>query len=611
MNKCLPTWLRWVYWPGWLTGPIFDKELRVSSRRRRNYVLRCLYILVLTFFVAIVWLGVVQYQSNSTFQQSRMAVAGKRIVSTVAIFQFVAMQLLAIIMLSNAISDELYHRTLGLLMTTPINSLQIVMGKVLSRLLQLLQLLAITLPILAIVRLLGGVSWDFLLSSLCITLTAALFAGSLSLFLSIRNRLSYGVVLRTVGLLCCLYFLLPATLVAMGEFVLPRFGFHPDRHPRLLFALSGLFAKSNPVYGMGEMTRQMMTPAGRVFPYYWPVQCGVMLGLSAVVLAWAVAVVRKVALRQATGQLTEREMTGTTRKAGKRASRKRFSPIRRVRGPAIVWRELRAPFIQGIDNRNSYIGLAMTIGALLVTYLATASQDCLDEDFVHVSYVMLFLFLGGVVNVIFAATRITTEKESQSWLLLLATPLSDWDILFGKAVSAFRRCLPIWGLLAGHMVVFVAIRYIHPAAMLHLFVLVAWLTFFITGTGLYFSARFTRTTSAVMASFAVMFGLWAVGPIIVGLVSEIVRHDDVLKVLMWCHPAVQAGVIMTDAAGVQNAQIPWRSLNYQTEFTLFGSRRTIGVLGMTGVMAAVGGIYSVIGWFFLWRAKCRLRKRAV
>ena len=28
----------------WLTGPIFDKELRVSSRRRRNYVLRFVYV---------------------------------------------------------------------------------------------------------------------------------------------------------------------------------------------------------------------------------------------------------------------------------------------------------------------------------------------------------------------------------------------------------------------------------------------------------------------------------------------------------------------------------------------------------------------------------------
>ena len=33
--------------PAWLTGPIFDKELRVSSRRKRNYVIRAVYVLKL------------------------------------------------------------------------------------------------------------------------------------------------------------------------------------------------------------------------------------------------------------------------------------------------------------------------------------------------------------------------------------------------------------------------------------------------------------------------------------------------------------------------------------------------------------------------------------
>jgi ABC-type transport system involved in multi-copper enzyme maturation permease subunit len=184
--------------PAWLTGPIFGKELRVASRRRRQYALRFLYILALTVFVGVVWLGVVQYEGNASFVQSRMAAAGQRIVTTIVFFQFFAMQLLAIVLLSSAVSDEVYHRTLGILMTTPINSLQIVMGKLLSRLLQLVLLLALSLPMLAIVRVLGGVSWGYLLSGLCITLTAAIFAGSLSLLFSIRNRHAYGVIIRTM-----------------------------------------------------------------------------------------------------------------------------------------------------------------------------------------------------------------------------------------------------------------------------------------------------------------------------------------------------------------------------------------------------------------------------
>src|SRR5512133_4266368 len=113
--------------PTRLAGPIFDKELRVSSRRRRSYSLRFFYVVILMFFVAAVWLSVVDMQGSAAVQQSRMAEAGTRIITRIVIFQFVAMQILAVILLCNAVSDEVYHRTLGLLMTTPINSLQIVM----------------------------------------------------------------------------------------------------------------------------------------------------------------------------------------------------------------------------------------------------------------------------------------------------------------------------------------------------------------------------------------------------------------------------------------------------------------------------------------------------
>ncbi|MHC4584778.1 MAG: hypothetical protein ACYS3N_09620, partial [Planctomycetota bacterium] len=90
----------------WLTGPLLDKELRVSSRRRRNYVLRFAYVLLLTIFVAIVWLSVVKFQGTAAYQKSRMGLAGKTIITTIVMFQFIATQLIAIIMLSTSISDE-------------------------------------------------------------------------------------------------------------------------------------------------------------------------------------------------------------------------------------------------------------------------------------------------------------------------------------------------------------------------------------------------------------------------------------------------------------------------------------------------------------------------
>ena len=603
--------------PAWLTGPIFDKELRVASRRRRQYVLRFLYVLALTMFVCVVWWSVAQYQGNAAFVQSRMAVAGQQIVTTIVFFQFFAMQILAIVMLSSAISDEVYHRTLGVLMTTPIDSLQIVMGKLLSRLLQWVLLLAISLPMLAIVRVLGGVPWGYLLSSLCITLTAAIFAGSISLLFSIKNRLAYGVIIRTLFTLACLYFVLPVLLGVIGFYVLGPAQLLANRSLKGLPSFTPILISLNPFSSIMALTGQMLSPSKlRVFSLPW--HCGIMLGLSVLVLSRAVAVVRRVALQQAVGQ-HESARKKVREKEGRSilpSHLPTFSPsiraassVRRVTGPPVVWKELRAPFIEGIDSRNSYIGLAMAVVALVFTYVAGAAAHSLDAEFTHIAYVLLFVFIGGLINVVFAATRITTEKESQSWSLLLATPLSDWDILLGKAISAFRRCVPLWGLLAGHIVLFTLAGYIHPAALVHLLLLVIWLTCFITGAGLYFSSRFTRTTSAVVAGFALAAGLWIVGPILAGLVSVMGGENDVIGTYLWIHPAAQIQLILTGATGLQNAEMSWASLSYATGAVFHSGRETMGVSMVTCILARVAALYIVAGLLFFWRAQCCLRKR--
>lgn len=593
-----------------LTGPIFDKELRVSSRRRRNYALRFFYIVLLTIFVALVWAAVVRYAGSAAVQKSRMEAAAQQIVVTISLFQFVAMQLLAIIMLSDAISDEVYHRTLGLLMTTPISGLQIVMGKLLSKLLQLVLLLAISLPMLAIIRVFGGISWGYLLSSLAVTLTAALFAGSLTLLFSIEGRRAYAVIIKAAFVLGVFYFFVPALAAVIWAFGLPRFGIYMGPNSTVFMWSAGALYHLNPFYGIWEMTREMLSPSGSI-KFCWPLHCMVMLGLSALLLARAVAVVRKLALWQATGQLIERE-AGRVEHAPDSAVRRSTgsrSASKRVHGPPVVWRELRAPFIQGMDNRNSRIGLAVTILALLLTYLVSQVQGLLHESFTHVSYSLLFVFMGLVCNALFAATRITTEKESQTWPLLLVTSLSDYDILMGKAVSAFRRCAPIWGLLAGHVVLFSLVGYIHPVAIFHLLLVGVWVTCFVTGAGLYFSTRFSHATAAVVATFSLLLGLWAVGPILAGILSIASRNGGIFARYMLAHPLVQTEVVMAGAAGGTNAGLSFSSLEYGAEHVIFGGAGGMFHLGeMTSILLITAGIYILAGLLFFWRAKRRLRR---
>jgi ABC-2 type transport system permease protein len=587
--------------PTWLTGPVFDKELRVSSRRKRNYVLRFAYLAILTIFVVLVWSSMVRFQGAAAYRISRMSEAGLAIITTVIIFQFIATQLIAVVMMSTSISDEIYNRTLGVLMTTPINSFQIVMGKLFSKLLQLILLLAISLPLLAIVRVFGGVPWAYVLSSLCITLTAVIFAGVLSLYFSISGRRAYAVILKTLFTLGILYLFIPAMLGV----IFSKFLFSGSGSPNTFFSILTI---PNPFVAMQFNTVTMMSPrtlGGMPF-FSWPIHCIVMLVASAILIARSVKIVRRVALRQAAGQL---DPTTKNNRKHKKLSPETTEPqmrsdlIRPVKGSAVVWKELRAPMIQGGKKKN-IIGLVMTIIALLITYAVNIKENILHEGPVHTVYALIFVIIGLTVNAVLSATTITSEKETRSWPILLATPMDDWQILLGKAVGVFRRCLPVWLLLAGHLFLFILVGYIHPIAVVHLAMLVTWIVVFLSGSGLYFSARLKRTTSAVVANFALALVLWAVIPLLLGLVSTISRDYDALEIYMSANPVIQAGVIMDGAGGRQNATKDISRLNYDW----LDRSNWKGIWPTTIVLLITMLIYISIGLLFAWRAKCRFRR---
>ncbi len=605
-----------------LTGPIFGKELRVSSRRRRNYVLRFAYVFVLTLFIASVWMSVVQFQGTTAYQKSRMALAGKTVVSTIVGFQFFATQLIAIIMLSTSISDEIYHRTLGSLMTTPISSFQIVMGKLLSKLLQLILLLAISLPLLAVVRVFGGVPWRYVLSSLCMNLTAVIFAGTLSLFFSIHNRRAFVVIIKAVVVLGILFFFFPTIITALLSsrwFQSSGLVSPPKIAPFIVVLLH-----FNPFVAFSANTAMMMSPtavsqivlpfapAGRTF-FYWPVHSAFMLVASAGLIALCVKVVRKVALRQATGQIevfskhtSGRKRKRSTKRSGKASEN--TGTIRRVNVSPVLWKELRAPMIQGprgSEGAYSIIGLGITIAALILTYGACARAKCLGESFTHSTYTMLFVIIGSIYHMVLSATTITTEKESRAWPILLATSLDDWQILMGKAIGVFRRCLPIWLLLAGHVVVFVIARYIHPVAIFLLLLFIPGHAIFLTGAGIYFSTRCKRTTSAVVAIFVLALVFWMIIPAILGLASISNRVEDYADRYMDTHPAVQVGVLMDGAAGRFNAHAGLSKLQFEWP----GKGDNERFWPTTGLLLVHTCFYTSLGLVFAWRAKRRFRRK--
>jgi len=561
----------------WLTGPIFDKELRVSSRRRKNYILRSVYLALLTvFFVVVVWLQEVQFVSSSgLYTSSRLATAGKAIVMTIVWFQFCATQALAVIMLSTAIGDEIYHRTLGVLMTTPITSFQIVMGKLFSKLLQLILLLAISLPLLAIVRVFGGVSWDYVISSLCITLTSVIFFGSVSLFFSIFSRRAYVVIIMTTLVLGLLFgLLLFLSMLIFGFF---SWGRQMDIPIIVLFHL-------NPYMLLTLSTEIMLHPGTGAPSCLWPVHCGIMLAASSVVLFVSGLIVRKIALAPVSDFpnilrcLLNPPVVDTVKET---APSKSGGQIRHVKGPPVVWKEFKSK----ISSRERLV-VAIIIGlelALIASmYLFPVVADVFGHFEAHMLYICIFLGLGLLSVAIFPAASITSEKEARTWPLLLVTTLSGWQILFGKFVGVLRRSMFVWLLLLIYISLFWQVGYVGSLALVQIAVIIAGSVIFLCGTGFYFSSRFRRTSAAVMTNFVLTAIIWGAFPFLMTVLLDAFR------------PIWQTRHMLEEyCLGVVPFVQAMRVMNHNP--SLYESARFVPS-------------YIFLGLFFAWRANCRLRR---
>ncbi len=583
IRNSLLQWLARVVGFSWLTGPIFDKELRVSSRRRRNYVLRSLYVIFFMAVLSLFWQEAVAHRTTSVFQVSRMAEAGRNIIMFVVWFQFLASQVVAVVMLSASISDEIYKRTLGVLMTTPIGSLQIILGKLLSKLLQTVLLLAITLPLLAIVRVFGGVPWDFLVASLCVTMTTVLFVASLSLFFSIFTRRAYVVIITTVLALGIIFGLLPF----MAAFLIHSL----SRNIITTGAFFDLLTCVNPYLLMAKATDAMESARSMRF-VDWAVHSAIMSGASVLLLLLSTILVRRAALRQATGQSG---LWSSRRKLPENSAR--AARIRRVVGSPVFWKERRSPLL-GKRKLGMILALLGAFGLIAVTYALCAKENMLSDAEVHACYVVVFLLLGTLFTTVLPATCITSEKESQTWMLLLTTAISDWEIVWGKFLGIVRRCLPVWLFLLGHVLLFALAGIIHPIGAVQLAILVAWVVFFLSGTGLYFSSRFRHTTTAVIANVALAAGLWALFPLVLAIgLGMAAVGEDLLGIYMDMNPVVHA-IVITDATS--------RSGGLASYNWIQGGISDVGEA--TGWILLTFVLYVVIGLAFIARAGARIRR---
>jgi ABC-type transport system involved in multi-copper enzyme maturation permease subunit len=563
MNISLSKSVHYIPKPSWLTGPIFDKELRVSSRRRRNYVLRSAYLLVLVFLVAVSWsMALLRGPGTSVaWQVSRTAEVGRRLILTITWFQFLTAHVLAAVMLSNSISDEIRRGTMDVLMTTPINCVQIVLGKLFSRLFQLILVLAVSLPLLAIIRVFGGIQWDYVISALSITFTATVFAGSLSMFLSTRFRRSYHVIL------------IMTTLLVVAYLIMTPLSFFRSSNS----ILKSIILHINPFAAMTQV-RSSAFPGSRLGTTFFslPLHCLVMGGASMFILFASAFRMRRHALESFLGtklSIWRRNFISSAFKG--KSSLSTSGPIRPVTGPPIFWKELSKPFSKSLKSNAIILGIFLLI-LFVFCYLAYFFNAFSSPMPVAMWFYSMFTsgiwMIASIRTAAMAATSITKEKEARTLPLLLGTLLEPKQIIHGKALAALWRNAPAWLILILGTPVFyilmIALQKIQgrDLDLYYYYIILGPLgivanVIFLIGLGMYLSTRLKSSTVALMATIGLLLGFYVI-----------------------------------------------RQFIFRFLFTFLG----VMMMGSMQVALILNPVFMIvfntaIGMLLLWRAKCRLR----
>ena len=181
--------------------PLLAKELTEAAARRRTYVMRVIYG-VLLFLMIAVWMPRAVWSEDDYSMQMGL---GSDIFKNILWLQFIGLVLFLPALMCGTITHEKERDSLVLLLLTELRPWSIVLQKYIGALVPVLSFLLLAMPCMAIAYAFGGVSLaDILWSSVALLLTA-LQIGALSLMLSVWCRTTVGAFIATYFWTLALY----------------------------------------------------------------------------------------------------------------------------------------------------------------------------------------------------------------------------------------------------------------------------------------------------------------------------------------------------------------------------------------------------------------------
>ncbi len=171
-----------------LPGPVFNFELVSTARRGRFYAIRAFYatvLLVILWAIHSAWSSAYDGIELPTKMVKWFALSA---LGGITVGQEILVLVLTPALVAGVIADEKKRKTLHYLMASQLSSSEIVLGKLFVRMLYVGVLLGVSVPVLSLLVMLGGIDPWLVVLGCGATLSTAWFLATLSIWVSTIAR---------------------------------------------------------------------------------------------------------------------------------------------------------------------------------------------------------------------------------------------------------------------------------------------------------------------------------------------------------------------------------------------------------------------------------------
>ncbi len=449
-------------------NPVLQRELLTNLRANRSFVLMLLYQLAL----AAVLLS--SYPSGQRVDLTSDSAQARQLVDFFFLGQYIIASLMAPTFAAGAISGEKERKTYEMLLASPLHPWAIVIGKMVASLAHLAVLIVASMPIIMLALPLGGVSiYEVLAAYLWLIVSVILF-GSIGLSCS-------SVFRRTASSLVVSYLLI-LPLVLIGALFWR--GLESRGNLRLqiaTFVLPPLFMSISAIL-CSRTARLLLHPPDVGSE-----------GKDVIDLEQE--------SKEAIGMIIQRDQFPD----------KLFAPQRRAtlmhdNTNPVYDKEIHAElFSQGTLMLRLVIQISMLLAIPLMAFTLFPMNAEVPPAQWYICYVLVFNIL---VAPVFTAGALTSERERQTFELLLTTVLSPRQIMWGKLLAGFRVSYVLTMFLMWPVVLafFLAMEFYlaNVLSVLTYFALVFVAAAFNSISALMCSALCRRTSVAMLMSYALL-----------------------------------------------------------------------------------------------------------